>query len=668
MQAELAANENFQDYEGSDLDPLKAQKISLAIFAKKIPYFIVFFIVLFALLESFFWQQVLSKPDRFVAYTSLVYNPQEIKQYSSLDAKLVVELFTRSNIRRAVAAKLGMSPGQESALEKLIEVLPVQNKSNFFLISTKGKTAEKALELNRAVVSLVVTEFQKFRIGDLTERLDYLQKQKEVGLKEVAEYEMEMQKLLDPVSLSTPEQQINTLREMISRQVYVLIELKVKIANLQMDLADINEKLKDIDPNTQDYLDTISYYSAEQERLNRDLLKARQLFTDQNPKVKANMAELQLISEQKEAFIKEKNLSSLDPEIPYTLRQLKENKLLFTKELGLLSQQYQIAEQELKQNNKQSENLLVAIAEENKLNNKINSVKNAMKKADLDIPLLKTLLASVPQELIVLEPASSAESTQSNLLKKTIIALFLAGLFVFNMALLWVGASFFWGKIEFMNEISLLTNIDCLGGFPNSETSSLDEDHLLEISHDLFFKLKDYLGDGKILFEAGFVGTVSQEKIRALMNINFAMNGMRHFNLICDSYANLQKDPNASTIESNPGKWEEELLAVEKKNPGLGFFSINNPNLLLNSEIEILTRDVNLLKKHYDLIVISRKTALNGQELIFQQLTDFSDCCLLLFGFKTTPRSVLRLLGKIKNDLASQLCCIFTGVKKNDWK
>lgn len=667
MQAELAANKNFHDDAGSALDPLKVQKIALAIFAKKLPFFILIFICLFAVLEYVFWKQKISRLDRYAAFASLIYNPKSIEQYRPLDSKLVTDLFVRSNVRRAVAVKLGLSPEEEASLGGMIEAQQVKNKANFMIISAKGATPEKAIELNRAVVALGIEEFLKFRNSDLADRLDYLQKQKDSGLKELAEYELEMQKLLDPVSLATPEQQLTKLRQTISGQLMTVAELNIKVTNLQQKINQINEQLKNIDPKIQDHLNTISYYASEEERLNRELLRSRQLYTDQNPKVRAAQAELLLIREQKEAFAKEKNLDMLDPDITQRLQQLKDNQLVFAKELTDLVQQQEIAVQELEQNKKRSENLLTSLAEENKLSNKIASVRNALRKLDGDIPDLKTLLASVPQELLVLEPAGNAVLTDKSLLKKTVVALFLAGILVFNVALAWVAILFLAGKIESINEIVLLSGLDCLGGFPDIQKTSADDDRLLEISHDLFFQLKDYLKNGQILFEAGFIGAVSQDKIRELLNINFAMNGMRHFNLICDSMENLEKNSTAENPESSHADWEDELLAVEKKNAGLGHFCVNNPHLLLSSEIEILSRDINILKKHYDLIVISRKTAFNGNELSFRQMTDFAECTVLFFGFRKTPRRILRQLARMKNSLSGQLCCLLTGVKKDEW-
>ncbi len=667
MQAELAANKSFEGDDGQGLDPLKVQKIALAIFAKKLPFFVLIFIILFALLVYLFWKQTVSRPDRFVAHASLVYNPKSIEQYRPLDSKLVADLFARSSVRRAAAAKLGLSPAAEAGLGSLIEVQQVRNKANFTVISCKGATSESALELNRTVVALGIEEFLKFRNNDLTERLDYLQKQRDAGLKELAECELEMQRLLDPLSLATPEQQLSQLRQTISGQLMTVSELHIKINNLQQKINEINDRLKDIDPNIQDHLNTISYYSSEEERLNRELLRSRQLYTDQNPKIKAAQAELQLIREQKESFAKEKNLYGLDPDITDRLRLLKDNQRIFEHELTNLAQQHEIALQELEQNKKRSENLLTALAEENKLNNKISSARNTLRKLDLDIPVLRTLLASVPQELLVLEPAGSAVLTDKSFLKKMVVALFLAGILVFNVALVWVATLYFTGKIESVSEIILLTSIDCLGGFPDIQETAPDENRLLEISHDLFFKLKDYLNDGQILFEAGFIGSVCQEKIRELLNINFAMNGMRHFNLICDSFDNLQMQTAAETTEGSHADWEEELLAVEKINAGLGHFCVNNPHLMLSSEIEILSRDINLLKQHYDLIVISRKTPFYGTELSFRQLTEFADSTVLFFGFRKTPRRVLRQLARMKNSLSGQLCCLLTGVKKDDW-
>ncbi len=619
------------------------------------------------ILEYIFWKQTLNRPDRYVATARLMYNPKGFVHYHPLESKSVPELFVCNNVRKEVAAKLALSPKEELALPKRIEIQQARNKANFIVISTKGNTPEEAIELNRAVLALGIKEFQKFRNADLMDRLDYLQRQKESGLKELAEYELEMQKLLDPVSLTTPEQQLTKLRQTISGQLMTMTELNIKTNNMQQKLDAINEQLKNIDPNIQDHLNTLNYYTSEEERLNRELLRSRQLYTDQNPKVKAAQAELQLIQEQKKAFAKEKNLDILDPNITQHLQQLKDNQRIITKELGDLLQQQEINAPELEQNKTRSENLLGAVAEENKLKNKIASVRNALWQLDKYIPELKTLLASVSQELHILEPPGNVVLTGQGMMKKTVIALFLAGILVVNLAIAWVAGLYFTGKIEANNEIALLTGMDCLGKFPDIQGTSVDDERLLEISHDLSFQLKDYLKDGQILFEAGFIGAADQEKIRSLLNVNFAMNGMRHFNLICDSIDNLQKNAAAETPGCNCPDWEDDLLAVEKINTCLGHFCLNNPHLLLPSEIEILSRDINILKKHYDLIVISRQTVFNGNELAFRQLTDFADCTVLLFGFRKTPRRILRKLARMKNSLSGQLCCLLTGVTKDEW-
>ena len=135
----------------------------------------------------------------------------------------------------------------------------------------------------------------------------------------------------------------------------------------------------------------------------------------------------------------------------------------------------------------------------------------------------------------------------------------------------------------------MLTDIACLGEFPDLKNSSLDEDNLLKISHDLFFQLKDYLKDEQIIFEVGFIGSANQDKIRELLSINFAMNGMRYFNLICDSCDSIQKQKIERNPESCCTDWEEDLLAVEKINAGLGYFCVSNPQLLLSRNRNFIT-------------------------------------------------------------------------------
>ncbi|NLF94132.1 MAG: hypothetical protein GX564_09615, partial [Oligosphaeraceae bacterium] len=536
--------------------------------------------------------------------------------------------------------------------------------NNLILITAMDSTADKARELNSVVVRLLLQEFQQFRGGDLEVKLGLLQRQKDAWLKELAECELELQKLLNPTTMASPEQELSNIRKMITDQLFLISELNVKAGNESARLQEINAKLQGLSPDIHNQIKTLNYYLSEEQRLSQELLRARQLYTDQNPKVKALLAELATIKDQREAFVKEKDLGSLDPELARNaeaMRLMKENA---EDSLSVLQQRLNITENELKSNQKRAENLLNGLATQGRLQSRMSSISSSLRKIEDDLTKYRTALSSIAQELVVIDEAQGASLTDRVMFKRTAIAVGSAGFLVFNLAWVWVLLLFVRGKIESGEEFPLLAGIENLGEFPDLRQRSYSQERLQEFAHDIFFRLRETLpADTRVIFQVMMQGSQDVSMLDELLDVNFALNGLRVFHIKCVTAANLvQRGPNDA-----PGghtEWEDELLGVEKLTARHGQFCINSPNLLLDSEVEILSRDVEIIKQYYDVVRLSRAETFSGRELFFSQMAKFSDCAVLFFGCRRSSRRLLRDLGRIKEGLPSPICAVLTGVNK----
>ena len=94
---------------------------------------------------------------------------------------------------------------------------------------------------------------------------------------------------------------------------------------------------------------------------------------------------------------------------------------------------------------------------------------------------------------------------------------------------------------------------------------------------------------------------------------------------------------------------------------GFAFFPIRNLSVLEPDEISMLFDIVNELKKHYQLIRISREKPFDASCLLVRQLHDICDATLLYIGKKKTPRSVMRRVLKL-HDEEHKVFAILTGV------
>lgn len=83
---------------------------------------------------------------------------------------------------------------------------------------------------------------------------------------------------------------------------------------------------------------------------------------------------------------------------------------------------------------------------------------------------------------------------------------------------------------------------------------------------------------------------------------------------------------------------------------GFAFFPVRNLSVLEPDEISALYNVVNELKKHYQLIRISREKPFDASCILVRQLHDICDATLLYIGKRKTPRSVLRRVLKLHED------------------
>ena len=94
---------------------------------------------------------------------------------------------------------------------------------------------------------------------------------------------------------------------------------------------------------------------------------------------------------------------------------------------------------------------------------------------------------------------------------------------------------------------------------------------------------------------------------------------------------------------------------------GFAFFPVRNISGLEPDEVSTLHKVINELKKHYQLIRISREKPFDASCFIVRQLHDICDATLLYIGKNKTPRSVLRRVLKL-HDENHKIYAILTGV------
>ncbi|MBQ7403930.1 MAG: hypothetical protein IJW05_10885, partial [Lentisphaeria bacterium] len=393
----------------------------------------------------------------------------------------------------------------------------------------------------------------------------------------------------------------------------------------------------------------------------------------------------EVIRKEFEAF-KEKN----------QIKEFDENMLLDID--GVISR-YQEAEVALQQLEISMKSLQAEIAlikeKEKKLQHMIpehDSVDQLLVTANKNISLLveelsrvRSAIAHVPNDLIINERVVSTTPFPAYPIKVLAI-IFIAGIFVSGLyATIVIIYDIMHGKFSGIEEASFHKDFfDTVGIIPHENASFTPEQRQI-INNEMFYRFILRLRNIRTLFscslDGSFLSSVlfDEQFTKAKRNtILIRLIDEADVEKIC---GNMQKignfyysDSGKTGVNYKGEEKGEDTHAIEYfrgfstgdgKGYGYGygfaFFPVRNLSVLEPDEISMLYDIVNELKKHYQLIRISREKPFDASCLLVRQLHDICDATLLYVGKKKTPRSVVRRVLKL-HDEEHKVFAILTGV------
>lgn len=608
-----------------------------------------------AVLAVMFEIRFLESGERYETETGLFFFPKEMKFYSTMTLKQALELFARSTLRKQVADRLNLSGRERATLGGRMEISSERSRPNLIRISVKAATVESAVLLANTVADVCCDEYVEFRSRDLRSRLDTLLDRKAELLRSLDRCDKQQRELVSTWTALSPSQELDRLRAFISIALAKLSELNIRYANEEAKCRNLKESLSKIDPVALKYSNHLKELLDNQERLKRETVQLRQLYTEKNPRLLAILMEYKDAEKEYHDFLKEKGIRAHDPDALRNADAMLKEQAAANENLAVLKQNRNSLTSEIEKNRETVSKLTAVLPKYSELVTQRQALFEMLNSVEEGIGDMQLLMAMTPNDIQQVEKVTGAFSGTA--FDKKSLALTVAGTMLVSGTgvFLLIGLLILLGRIASPEEVSAYWTLALLGVYPASEDQFASEQEKEALLHDIFYKFRKKLGNGHVVFEGvGEGGEMVSDILRSL-DWNSAMAGLKVFR--------IDIVPAVDFTESKESGGESDLVAIQCSGTQ-GCLPVGNPHALSPAELEMLGCDVKELLNRYDLLIFSRSAPLRVNELFFRQMVEFCDCSLLYFGAGATSRRLLRYTASLPRSCGRAVAVILTGVKR----
>ena len=580
------------------------------------------------LLVIFVWMYfyIAMSPMRYCANISLYYYPKQTRNINAFDTKYVLQLIDRQTIRHRFYEETSENGKRVPCV---IAITPEKKEKSRYNISLSAGSKQNAVAFANAFADLCVKSYTEERTENLMNWKKVLQQKKQDVFKDISQVNLARHRLGAPVN--APERDFEQLRSIMDEQNSTHTKLSLTIANLehrqkqlQNDIAKLNPALSEFEKEIREFLET-------QKTLDREIMLAKQLYTENNPKLIALISRKKSSDAAFSEFLKEKKLTR------HELNSLGEGETIKTElktvsdELEARRAEMRVLDIEIANINNRFHRLNEILPHIQQLNQQNASLLESLQNIDNTIADINYLLPLVKDDLKIGTRATRAIGNNPFSVQNVAIGFFAAlmvSLFVATVLLL---VEFIFGKVRDEEELRLFYEFRYLGALPPRKSQSEAEMqvvfnticHMFNASHPQHHTVMvGTLPGGKIpieLFDA--------------FEWNYAMAGKRIITLEM-ILANNFEDPDYVCDD----------MAIVSYSGSKGYLPVASKRLLAPSEIEMIKRDLETLRKSYDLILIRHSVSLRRDRLFFEQIAMLCDGAVVAVGEGKTRRKSMRAL------------------------
>ncbi|MBQ9087812.1 MAG: hypothetical protein IJY46_03435 [Lentisphaeria bacterium] len=622
---------------------------------------------------------------KYEGSVTLFYTPRASEEVKPLSMNHVLGVFSRQQIFHQLVEEMHLNETQREILKQSIEVKLLRDHNDMFVITGCGESDEYVKQLINTFVAIGIRNYEEYRTAELRNFLE----SRDRRLRELQENQTALIERIHGLhrkyGIIHPLEEMENVKKIQGEQNAALAELNVKLADARYRFSVAEKNYKVLPVNVIKYRAMLREFIIDQRKASREYEKAKLMFAERNPRFVEAKSAYEAIRNEFEDFKKKNQITDFD-----------ENMLLGID--GIISR-YQEAEVALQQLEISMKSLQAEITlvkdKEKKLQHMIpehESVERLLATTNKNVSLLveeitrvRSNIAHVPNDINVNERLVGTKAFPMFPVK-VLALIFIAGIFVSGIyATMVIIYDIVHGKFSGIEEASYHKDFfDTVGIIPQEDAPFSQEQRQI-INNEMFYRFILRLKGIRTLFSCSLDGSFLSSvlfdeqftkakrntilirlidetdvericgKMQKIGNFYYSDSGKIGVN-----YHGEEKGKDAHSIEYFRG-----FSSGDGKGYGYGygfaFFPVRNLSVLEPDEISMLYDIVNELKKHYQLIRISREKPFDASCLLVRQLHDICDATLLYIGKRKTPRSVIRRVLKLHDD-EHKVYAILTGV------
>ena len=619
---------------------------------------------------------------KFEGSVTLFYTPRASEEVKPLSINHVLGVFSRQQIFHQLVEEMHLTEKQRSVLKQSIEVKLKRDQNDMFDITGIGNSEEYVKQLVNTFVNLGIRNYEEYRTAELRNFLNA----RDQRMREIQTYQQSLIERLHALhrkyGIIHPKEEMDNVKKIQGEQNATLAELNVKLADARQRFGVAEKDYKALPPNVIKHRGKLREFISDMRKVSREYEKAKLMFAERNPRFVEAKTAYEVIQKEFETFKTKNNINVFE-----------ENMLLGID--GIINR-YQEAEVALSQVELSMKSLQAEIAivkeKEKKLQHMIpehDSVEQLIATTGKNITLLveeltrvRSNIAHVPNDIIVNERVTGVKAFPMFPVK-ILAVLLIGGIFVSGIYMTGVVTwDLLKGKFSGIEEASFHKDFfDTVGVIPHEEAAFTAEQRKI-INNEMFYRFILRLKDTRTLFscslDGSFLSSVlfDEQFTKAKRNtilvrlipetevekrcVNMQKIGDFYYSDNGNTGVNFEEKSVQNHIEYLHG-----FSSGDGKGYGYGygfaFFPVRNISGLEPDEVSRLYNVINELKKHYQLIRISREKPFDASCFIVRQLHDICDATLLYIGKYKTPRSVLRRVLKLHVE-DHKIYAVLTGV------
>ena len=544
-----------------------------------------------------------------------------------MSEKQLLTVLNRASIKRKVGEHMPMERSEKECLGIDLEIVQERKPQNLFTITAHAPTWEGAVKKVNTYAEMLIDGYVEYRKRDLEIWRESIERRKGIIQGQIAEIESEENVLKGKAGVAAPVEMLTMITGLLTDQRRNLSMLGVQIANEEQKKRKYEGIVGASGAALSDNASIIRRKSEEISAIDKEIAKLRELYTDKNPKVSGKLEERAQMLEEYTAFLKKKGIEGVNIEAIDHVEKAAGDLAETVLRLDVIRENQRALEQEIKANEKRTEELTALIPAFDRLRVKRTDLEQTMRDLDDQVENIAYLLMSVRNDLRQIERAGGAGDKNPLSPKNFAFAAGGALICTFSVAFWVLLLELVLGKVVDGRELKTYEEIEYLGSIPKpGALPEIEEKDVLGVVALKFISADLPRG---IVLVCRLPGADEQPQFRETLDWSLTMSGDRTFTLEVVSSSDFKQPEGAET-----------MLGTIKKGDS-GWFPVDNRYTLAPTELQMLQADLATLRGEYDHVFIRMQGGVRRGGSFFSQLLGVCDSALIVAGSGTTPRSWL---------------------------